>query len=165
MDTIYYMVAEALGFRPGDLGLDYNMSWEKDGKAYEKAKLRLVVSESEGDEHPPMLGLMSEDCYRPPTTACHHTPEQQCFHPRTVRSSELLHDEFMTVAFRDGEGNAGGSQRLENYLYEVRKVNKGSGTQQATWRIVGVWIPVNIKVKRLVSGWFGPGARPDGKLI
>ncbi len=65
----------------------------------------------------------------------------------------MRNDEFMAVDFR------GASEGSEKYLYEVRK-EPGMGM----WRIVGVWVPVTVGVS-LVSGWFGPKARPDGKLI
>ncbi|KAK7911523.1 hypothetical protein PG985_014004 [Apiospora marii] len=148
LDAIYYIVAEALGFRPGDLGFNYNQSFDEKGRAHANAKPLLVVSDSAG---PPMLGLMSRSCYT-----------------QNPIDLEIWNGKFMTVGLRDEAMEGAPTQGNETCLYEVELINDKEGYEPATWRIVGVWVPVNLdeaKVKDVVGGWFGPGAKMHGKLI
>ncbi|KAK8001282.1 hypothetical protein PG991_013504 [Apiospora marii] len=126
----------------------YHMSFDEKGRAHTNAKPLLVVSDSAG---PPMLGLMSRSCYT-----------------QNPIDLEIWNGKFMTVGLRDEAMEGAPTQGNETCLYEVELINDKEGYEPATWRIVGVWVPVNLdeaKVKDVVGGWFGPGAKMHGKLI
>lgn len=139
IDIAYYLVAEALGFSPKDIGVDYDLSWQPSeyrGRAHVSSKLRLMISDTE----PPMLGFT------------HLDPKELGRRPD---------GDVMTVAYlnegrpEDGKGNPYG-----NCCYEVQRC---SPDDAMSWSIVGVWVPV-ARLPANCSAWFGEGAGMDAKL-